>query len=202
MVIWRWNAMGGVNLLEWTVNPFQSSNISKLQDFYWLSFEELYNEDIMKIKWVKKDDLNYIKENRDIEYAKKSTVWFELRDVQGDEKFKKLKDFYWFTLADTQDADKLIQLGLNSKDILYITWKDIDKLWDEEIEKWGVVKSVKSNDDITQIEQSGDIDDELDYTDDNVTEEDMREEYKFKFWKKAPHNMKLETLKAKLWTKN
>ena len=202
MVIWRWNAMGGVNLLDWTINPFQSSNISKLQDFYWLSFEELYNEDIMKIKWVKKDDLSYIKENRDIEYAKKSTVWFELRDVQGDEKFKKLKDFYWFTLADTQDADKLIQLGLSSKDILYITWKDIDKLWDEEIEKWGVVKSVKSNDDITQMEQSGDIDDELDYTDDNVTEEDMREEYKFKFWKKAPHNMKLETLKAKLWTKN
>jgi len=202
MVIWRWNAMVGVNLLEWTVNPFQSSNISKLQDFYWLSFEELYDEDIMKIKWVKKEELDYIKENRDIEYAKKSTVWFELRDVQGDEKFKKLKDFYWFTLADTQDTDKLIQLGLSSKDILYITWKDIDKLWDEEIEKWGVVKSVKSNDDITQIEQGGDIDDELDYTDDNVTEEDMREEYKFKFWKKAPHNMKLETLKAKLWTKN
>ena len=81
----------------------------------------------MIIKWVKADELEYIERNRDTEFSKKSTVGFELRDVQWDEKFKKLQQFYGFTLADTQDTEKLVRLWMTQKDILYITGKDVDK---------------------------------------------------------------------------
>lgn len=196
MVTWRWNAMGGVNILEWTVNPFQSSQISKLQDFYGLSFEDMFNKDIMVIKWVTAEDLEYIENNRETEYAKKSTIWFEMRDVINDDKFKQLQQFYGFTMEQTQNTDELIKLWLSNKDILYITGKDLDKK-----EKGWVVQSVKSNEDIdkVQAEQSGDIGGiELS---DEINE--LREQHKKEFGKYPSSKMRLETLKAKLWvTKN
>jgi len=232
MVITRWNSMGGINLLEWTVNPFQTSNVSKLQDFYGLSYEDLYNDWEMIIKWVKSDEIKYIKENRETEFVKKSTEWFELRDVQWDEKYQKLQQYYGFDLSDTQDTEKLVRLWMTQKDIMYITGKDIDKLtkavdkiwdktmtemtedkkWDEEIakithkevngEKVPNLPTDEISDDkkwdeeiIKQTEQGGDID-VLEMVD---TADELREQHKKQFWKYPSKNIKLSTLKKKLW---
>jgi len=217
MVVTRWNSMWWINLLEWTVNPFQSSRISQLQDFYWLSFEDMFDTDIMAIKWVKPEDLDYILENRELEFAKKSTVWFELRDVQWKEEYKKLQEYYGFSLEYTQDTDKLVKLWMEAKDILYITGKDIDKknepVWTDEL-KMVDEKDVNKGEDVIidnivfdsetkeeiwyvtkQAEQSGDIGgiellDEI---------SELREQYKKEFGKYPSSQMKLETLKKKLW---
>lgn len=117
-----------IRIMEGTANPFQTSGITKIQDFYWLNFEELFDEVAMKKKWIKKEDLEYVIKNRDVEFSKKSTKWFELRKwVQWSERFMKLKDFYWITMDDTQDIEKLRNKWVPSEDILFITWIDIEK---------------------------------------------------------------------------
>ena len=113
-----------INFLENTLNPFQNSRIRQIQDFYWASYEDLWNEDKMKSLWFKKEDIEYSLANRDKEFALKSTEAFELREwVTNTERFKKLVEFYWFTLKDTQDIEILKKYWLNDDDIFFITWK-------------------------------------------------------------------------------
>jgi hypothetical protein len=82
----------------------------------------LFDEDAMLKKGIKTEELDYIIENRDIEYAKKSTVGFELRKgVFGSDKFKKLQEFYGFSMKATQDVEELKKLGVSKEDIFYIT---------------------------------------------------------------------------------
>jgi hypothetical protein len=175
----------------------------------------------MKKKWVKKEDLEYIKENREVEFAKKPTEWFELRDVQWKEKYKKLQQFYGFSLKDTQDTDKLLKLGMNNEDILYITWKDLDEKktskskevfkkivkeaqdeviaemkkdlwWVSPIALWS--KWTPEIEDAKEAEIGGiELLDEI---------SELREQYKKEHWKYPSSQMKLETLKKKLWVKN
>ena len=210
MVITRWNSMGGINLLEWTVNPFQTSTISKLQDFFGLSYEDLFDVDTMKDKWVKAKEIEYIVENRDLEFAKKSTIGFELRDVQGDEKFQKLQNFYGFTLEDTQDTEKLVRLWMSQKDILYITGKDVDK-------KEAIIDAEKVLDKASEIINAEKVSDDKKW-DEEITKQteqgwdivvpteneymqSLRDKHKEKFGKYPSKNIKKETLIKKLWVK-
>ena len=192
-----------INLLEGCVNPFQSSKLSKLQEFYWLSFEDLFDMNVLVAKKVKEIDIEYITENKDIEYAKKSTIWFELRkNAMWTPEFKRLQDFYGFTLADTQKVDTLKRLGMSDKDILFITGKkatedtpaNSDRLWDEVIED---IIEDKKKAEKKMIEQSWDLPynwvDEMD---------NLRNEYKNKFGKFPSKMIKIETLKKKLWMKS
>jgi len=96
MVVTRASSMagGGINLLEWTVNPFQSSEVSKLQDFYWLTYEDLFDGSAMEQKSVPKDKIEYILENRDVQFIKKPTKGYELR--KGEWTVKNLNNYKTF----------------------------------------------------------------------------------------------------------
>lgn len=132
-----------LNFLENTLNPFQSSKIRQLQDFYWATYEDLWNRDKMKALWFKDEDIEYAINNKDKEFALKSTEWFELREwVTKTERFIKLVEFYGFTLRDTQDIDKLKSYWLNDDDIFFITWKKEEKK--EEIKSVTKAKWVKT----------------------------------------------------------
>lgn len=113
-----------INFLENTLNPFQNSRIRQIQDFYGASYEDLWSVEKMKAKWFKQEDIDYALANRDKEFSLKSTEAFELREwVTTTERFKKLVEFYWFTLKDTQDIEILKKYWLNEDDIFFITWK-------------------------------------------------------------------------------
>lgn len=170
MVVTRANAFAGwgINLLEWTVNPYNTSEISKLQDFYWLSYEELFDTEAMKNKDVPEDKIEYIVENRETQFAKKSTKGYELRKwVMQTERYKKLQEFYGFTLDDTQDIDVLLKMWIEAEDVEFITGKEVKKTTKKE-----------------------------DTTDVNVDE--LRELHKEKFGKYPNPGIKLETLINKL----
>ena len=114
-----------INFLDPSVNPFQTSKIRKLQDFYWASYEDLWNINKMKELWMNDEDIIYCLGNKDKEFAIKSTEWFELREwVMLTERFKKLQKFKRFTLKDTQSIKTLEKYWLNDDDIDFITWRE------------------------------------------------------------------------------
>jgi len=181
MVVTRASSMagGGINLLEWTVNPFQSSEVSKLQDFYWLTYEDLFDGSAMEQKSVPKDKIEYILENRDVQFIKKPTKGYELRKgVMDSKKFKQLQDFYGFSLDDTQDIELLRKKGVADEDIEFITGKTLTKPKPKPTPKYAEVEA-----DDTQV----------------VDTDDLRTQYKAKFGKFPSKMMKTETLKKKLW---
>lgn len=176
MVVTRNNAFSWVQILEWTTNPFKTTELTRLQDFYWISYEDFFNEKVLVAKWVKTEEIEYIKENRETEYSKKRTVGYELRKwVFESDKFKKLQEFYWFTIWDTQDVEILKKYWVSDEDILYITWKDISKKITVETPAEQVIAEEKTEKDL------------------------LVEQYINQFWKKPAHNISIKKLKEKLW---
>ena len=115
-----------IQFLDPSTNPFQVSNISKLQEFYWAKYEDLWDKAKLMSLWMKDNEIEYCLQNKDKEFALKSTKWFELREwVLSTDKYKKLQEFYWFTLQDTQDIKSLEKYWLSNDDIFYITGIDI-----------------------------------------------------------------------------
>lgn len=115
-----------ISFLDPKVNPFQTSEIRRIQEFYWISYEDLSSVEKMKSFWLKQWEIDYCLENKDKEFALKSTEWFELRDwVLNTERFKKLQEYYGFTLQDTQSIEVLKTYWLTDDDIDYITWRDL-----------------------------------------------------------------------------
>ena len=109
------------------VNPFQTSEIRRIQDFYWVKFEDLWNETVLRSFWLKENEIKYCIDNKDKEFSIKSTEWFELREwVTTTKEFKRLQDFYGFTLQDTQDIEKLKKFWLKDEDIEFITGRKIE----------------------------------------------------------------------------
>lgn len=117
-----------VQFLDPNTNPFQTSEIRRIQDFYGVSYEDLWNKDKLKELWLKAEEIKYCLENKDKEFALKSTEWFELREwVTTTKRFVELQEFYGFTLQDTQDIKKLEELGLKDDDIDFITGRELEK---------------------------------------------------------------------------
>ena len=117
-----------INFLDPSTNPFQQSEIRRLQDFYGATYEDLWDKDKLKDLWMKKEEIEYCLENRDKEFSLKSTEWFELREwVTTTKRFIKLQEFYWFTLHDTQSIDALKWYWLEDDDIEFITGKTLSK---------------------------------------------------------------------------
>ena len=109
------------------VNPFPTSEIRRIQDFYWVKFEDLWNETVLRSFWLKENEIKYCIDNKDKEFSIKSTEWFELREwVTTTKEFKRLQDFYGFTLQDTQDIEKLKKFWLKDEDIEFITGRKIE----------------------------------------------------------------------------
>jgi len=123
-----------INFLDPKVNPFQTSEIRRIQDFYWVDYLDLDNATKLKSLWLKEEEIKYCLENKDKEFALKSTEWFELREgVTTTERFKKIQDFYWFSLKDTQDVEKLKSYWVSIEDIEFITWKILNEI---KVKKW------------------------------------------------------------------
>lgn len=117
-----------VNFLDPSTNPFQQSEIRRLQDFYGATYEDLWDKQKLKDLWMKQEEIEYCLENRDKEFSLKSTEWFELREwVTTTKRFIKLQEFYGFSLHDTQSIDILKDYGLNDDDIEFITGKTLTK---------------------------------------------------------------------------
>lgn len=117
-----------VQFLDPKTNPFQTSEIRRIQDFYGASYEDLWDKDKLKELWLKAEEIKYCLENKDKEFALKSTEWFELREwVTTTKRFIELQEFYGFTLQDTQDISKLEELGLKDEDIDFITGRELEK---------------------------------------------------------------------------
>lgn len=115
-----------IQYTDGTIELMTNTRTKQLQDFYWLKYEELWDEDKMGKLWVSKEHLEEIKKIRGTEAAKKDTVWFELAKwVMNSEQFKKIKDFYGITLEDTQDIEKMKSKWVKDEDIEFITGKKL-----------------------------------------------------------------------------
>lgn len=109
-------------------NPFKISELTKLQDFYGLRYEDFSNEKIMKDKWVTDNHINFIKNNKDKLYAYKSTKSIESRQgLFEEQRFKALQSFFGFSYTDIQDINTLKSLWMPDNDIEYIFWDKYDK---------------------------------------------------------------------------
>jgi len=137
-----------ISFLDPKVNPFQTSEIRRIQDFYGIRYEDLWKEEILKKYWLKPEEIKYCLDNKDKEFALKSTEWFELREwVLTTERFKKLQEFYGFSLKDTQDIETLRKFKISDDDIEFITWRDLSN---KEETKWdNNIETTKQNETIT-----------------------------------------------------
>lgn len=132
-----------INFLNPRTNPFQTSEIRRIQDFYWIKYEDLSSVEKMKWFWLKQSEIDYCLENRDKEFALRSTEWFELRDwILWTDRFRKLKEYYGFTLQDTQSIDKLKTYWLKEEDIDFITWRDLEPVLEVKKEVKPLIKKV------------------------------------------------------------
>ena len=123
-----------VEFLDPKTNPFQTSEIRRIQDFYGATYEDLWDADKLKTLWLKEEEIKYCLENKDKEFAIKSTEWFELREwVTTTKRFVELQEFYGFSMQDTQDIDRLKSLWLKEDDIEFITWKELSKKEDKKV---------------------------------------------------------------------
>lgn len=112
-----------LELLNPEANPFQTSEIRRIQDFYGVRYEDLWNQAKLKEIWLKAEEIKYCLENKDREFALKSTEWFELREwVTTTKRFRELQEYYGFTLKDTQSVEVLKTYRLKADDIEFITW--------------------------------------------------------------------------------
>lgn len=119
--------MSEIRFLNPEVSPYRTSEIRRIQDFYGVKYEDLANVEKLKQLWLKQEEITYCLENKDKEFALKSTEWFELREwVTNTVKYKKLQEHYWFSLKDTQNVEILKSLWLSIEDIEFITNKKIE----------------------------------------------------------------------------
>jgi len=98
----------------------------ELQHFYWIKYDELWDEDRLKELWVKEAEIDEIIKIRGKELAYKDTVWFELWEwVLESARFKELQNFYGITLDDTQKEEYLKEKWVKEEDIAFIMGKKI-----------------------------------------------------------------------------
>ena len=138
------SSIGQVEVNEEVKNLFKESWITKLQEFYWLSFSDLFDEEKLKEKWVKEEDMKYILTNRDVEFARKETEAWEMKaNLFKDPKWLKLKAFYGIDEFDIRDTKKLKAKWLKDWDINFITGKKPEEVKKEEVKEVLQPKEVK-----------------------------------------------------------
>jgi len=117
----------GVFLSRDSKDPFQYSELTKLQDFYWISYEDLFDEAKLKDLWCKKDEIKFIVENRETMYAIKSTEATEMREwLDQDKEWIRIRDFYWIGIKDIQSIEKMMEIWLKKDEIQFIKWDWVD----------------------------------------------------------------------------
>lgn len=118
--------MWGIGLTDWAKDHMTATRTKELQNFYGIKYAELWDEERLKELWVKEKEIEEIIEIRWKELAYKDTVGYELWEgVIDSPRFKKLQEFYWITIEDTQDEKHLIAKWLAEDDIEFILWKRI-----------------------------------------------------------------------------
>lgn len=116
-----YSSIGNVELTDGAINLFKSSELTRLQEFYWLTFEDMFSDEIMSLKWVSEKDLEYIKSHREVEFARKETESWEMRkNLFKDPEWKRIKDFYWVNESDIRDVEILKKKWLSEKEIEFI----------------------------------------------------------------------------------
>lgn len=117
-------SFGNVELLDGAKDLYSQSEVKRIQVFYWLSFEDLFDEEIMKSKWVNEKDLDYVLNNREREAVIKSKeAWEMKRGLFESSRWKQIKDFYGIAERDIRDVEKMKQMWVVQKDIDFITGK-------------------------------------------------------------------------------
>ena len=143
-------SFGNAELLDWAKELYLQTEIKRIQQFYWISFEELFDEKAMKKKGITDKDLDYVLNNRDREAAIKSKEAWEMRkDLFASKRWQELKSFYWITENDIRDVSELKRKWVKDEDIEFIIWKEekeeapagteetnLDKLKEEATELW------------------------------------------------------------------
>ena len=116
-----WN----VELLDGAKDLYMQSEVKRIQNFYGLSFEDLFDEEIMKQKWVNTKDLDYVLNNREREAVIKSKeAWEMKRGLFESKRWLELKEFYGIKETDIRNVETLKQAGLSKADIAFITGKE------------------------------------------------------------------------------
>ena len=119
-----------------TKELFMESGITKLQAFYGLSYDELFDEEAMISKGVKKEELEYIKENRETELSRKEKESWEIRkDLLTNPEWRRLKEFYGLNDLDVRDVKILEAKWLSKKDIAFVTGRKEEEPVKESITK-------------------------------------------------------------------
>lgn len=117
-------SFGGIEVSESVKNLYRDSKLTKIQEFYWLSFKELFNKEAMETKGISDEDLEYVLANRDVEFARRDTESWEMRaNLFKTKEWKELKDFYGINESDIRNVEVLKSKGLNEEQINFITGK-------------------------------------------------------------------------------
>jgi len=134
-------SFGNVELTEGAKDLYRETGLTKLQEFYGLSFKEMFDEKAMKAKWVKDKDKKYILEHREVEFARRETESFEMRmNLFKEPRWKELKEKYGIHENDIRNEQALRDKWLSNDDIGFIMWQDIKDKAQED--KWEVELSL------------------------------------------------------------
>jgi len=128
-----WTTFWKVQLTDWAKELFIDTKLKKIQEYYGLSFEDLFNEEVMLNKWIKKEDLEYVKENREVELATKSKeAWEMKKNLFESKEWIRIKEHYWVTENDIKDLEILKKKWLKEIEINFITWKKetTEEVWE------------------------------------------------------------------------
>ena len=122
-----YQTLKGAFLSKDTIDPFQTSELTKIQDFYGMRYEDMFDTVKMKKLWLKEDELKFVKENRDTMYSIKSTEGIEMREgLEMDKEWSRIKDFYGLSLDDIKTVEWMIKIGLKKDEIQFIKGDGID----------------------------------------------------------------------------
>lgn len=142
-----YSSFGNVELTDEARNLFKDSTLTKLQEFYGLSFEDMFSDEIMELKWVSEKDLKYIKTNREVEFARKESETWEMKaNLFKDPEWIRIKEFYGVNEGDIRSADILKSKGLKESEIEFIIGWPIKNKEQERVQKIKEsIKEVESN---------------------------------------------------------
>lgn len=141
------SSFGNITLTDEAVNLFKDSGLTKLQEFYGLSFEDMFSDEIMELRKVKPEDLEYIKTHREVEFARKESETWEMKaNLFKNPEWIRIKEFYGINESDIRSADILKQKGLKDTEIEFIIGWPIKNKEQEKIQKIKEsIKEVESN---------------------------------------------------------
>lgn len=139
-------SFGAVELTDGAKELYMESGITKLQEFYGLSFNDLFDEDSLKKKGVNDKDMEYILSNRDVEFARREKESWEMRqNLFKSPEWKKLSEHYGISERDIRDIEAMKKKGVPQDAIDFITGKKPTEKVGEEPKKEKVeVKTKKT----------------------------------------------------------